>query len=414
MNLFDLLVVVLVVLAVLIGFTSGALPQIGGLLGAFAGGAFAIVLLPWFEPLVEGMNPLLRAVVVLAGMLLIVGIGEAIGSAIGRVAAIRLQGSPFGTVDRAFGGFVGAAQALLVVWLIGGLLAAGPLRALATQAQTSIVVRGLNSVLPAPTEIAVELGRLLDDTGLPDLFVGLEPLPAPPVAQPADPAAEAIARAAVPSTVRVSALTCEFNSSGTGFAVAPDYVVTNAHVVAGAPNDPGDRAGRRPARRASRSSTTPSSTSPCSGSRGSARRPLRLAAADPSRGAIGATLGYPHGGPLTVSPAAVAGAYVAQGRDIYGEQRVSRRIVELRAEIEQGDSGGPLILSDGTVGGVVFAEARTDDDVGYALTPTSVARAVEPSIGRTGAVDTGRLHPLTRPASGRPVVGPSDPGRIPG
>jgi S1-C subfamily serine protease len=68
---------------------------------------------------------------------------------------------------------------------------------------------------------------------------------------------------------------------------------------------------------------------------------------------------------------------------------VSRRIVELRAAIEQGDSGGPLILGDGTVGGVVFAEARTDDDVGYALTPTSVAQAVEPSIGRTGAVDTG-------------------------
>ena len=388
MNLFDLLVVVLVVLAVFIGFTSGALPQIGGLLGAFAGGAFAIVLLPWFEPLADGMNPLVRAVVVLAGMLLIVGIGEAIGSAIGRVAAIRLRGSPFGTVDRAFGGFVGAAQALLVVWLIGGLLAAGPLRALATQAQTSIVVRGLNSVLPAPTEIAVELGRLLDDTGLPDLFVGLEPLPAPPVAQPADPAAEAIARAAVPSTVRVTARTCEFTSSGSGFAVAPDYIVTNAHVVAGAqtirvtaPNgSPLDAVAVY---------DDPELDVALLWVEGLGARPLRLATADPSRGAIGATIGYPHGGPLTVSPAAVAGAYAAQGRDIHGEQRVSRRIVELRAAIEQGDSGGPLILSDGTVGGVVFAEARTDDDVGYALTPTSVARAVEPSIGRTGAVDTG-------------------------
>jgi hypothetical protein len=46
-------------------------------------------------------------------------------------------------------------------------------------------------------------------------------------------------------------------------------------------------------------------------------------------------------------------------------------------------------MADGTVGGVVFAEARTNDQVGYALTPTSVATAVEPRIGRTGAVDTG-------------------------
>ena len=252
MNLFDLLVVVLVVLAVFIGFTSGALPQIGGLLGAFAGGAFAIVLLPWFEPLVQGMNPLARAIVVLAGMLLIVGIGEAIGSAIGRVAAIRLRGSPFGTVDRAFGGFVGAAQALLVVWLIGGLLAAGPLRSLATQAQTSIVVRGLNSVLPAPTEIALELGRLLDDTGLPDLFVGLEPLPAPPVAQPADPAAEAIARAAVPSTVRglrphLPVQLVRFRLRG-----GPGLRRHERPRGRRSANDPGDPTGRRPARRGRR------------------------------------------------------------------------------------------------------------------------------------------------------------------
>lgn len=388
MNFFDLLIVVLVVLAILIGIGSGALPQLGGLIGAFTGGAIAILALPWVEPLIEKVPPALRAIVVLAGMLLVVGAGEAVGSAIGRMAAFRLRGSPLGTVDRAFGGLVGGAQALLVVWLIGGLLAAGPMRSLASQAQTSIVVRGLNSVLPAPTEIAVELGRLLDDTGIPDLFVGLEPLPAPPVAQPGDPAAEAIARVARASTMRVSALTCEFTSSGTGFAIAPQYVVTNAHVVAGA--------------------RTIRVTSPDGGPfdaipvfddpeldvallwvpdiRANA---LRLAAADPVRGAIGATLGYPHGGSLAVSPAAVAGSYVAQGRDIYGEQRVSRKILELRAEVDQGDSGGPLILSDGTVGGVVFAEARTDDSVGYALTPTAVARAVAPSIGRTGAVETG-------------------------
>jgi S1-C subfamily serine protease len=68
---------------------------------------------------------------------------------------------------------------------------------------------------------------------------------------------------------------------------------------------------------------------------------------------------------------------------------VSRTIVELRASIDQGDSGGPLVLADGSVGGVVFAEARTDENVGYALSPTAVARAVEPSLGRTSAVATG-------------------------
>lgn len=388
MNVFDLLILVLVAAAVLIGISSGALPQIGGLLGGFAGGGLVIALLPFAEPLLKGLEPAMKAIVVLAGILLVVGIGEAIGSTLGRVVTIRLRGSPLRVVDRTLGGVIGGAQALLVIWLMGGLLAAGPLRYLATQAQTSILVRALNQVLPPPTEIAVELGRLLNDTGIPDLFVGLDPLPQPPVARPADPTAAAIARPAERSTVKVSALTCEFTSSGTGFAIARDYVVTNAHVVAGARTIRVAASGGR-ALDARAVYDDPELDVALLWVQGLDAAPLRLAASDPARGAIGATLGFPRGGSLTISAAAVSGSYVAQGRDIYGAQRVSRAVLELRAAIDQGDSGGPLILADGTVGGVVFAEARTDEDVGYALTPTAVARAVEPSIGRTGAADTG-------------------------
>lgn len=387
-NLFDVVVIVLIVAAVLIGFKSGALPQLGGLVGAFGGGALAIAGLPWIERPLEGVQPELRAIVVLAGILFLVGIGEAIGAAIGRVAATRLRGGVLDRVDRILGGFVGAAQALLVVWLIGGLVAAGPMRNLAVQAQTSFVVRGLTGVLPAPTEIAAELARLLDDTGIPDLFVGLDPLPAPDVQRPTDPAAQAMAAQAIQSVVRVSARTCTFQSSGTGFAVGRGYVVTNAHVVAGAgairvqPTDGGPVD-------AIVVLDNPQLDVALLWARDLAIVPLRFAAADPDRGAVGATLGFPHGGGLLIEPAAVAGAYDATGRDIYGATRVTRRILELRAIVEQGDSGGPLILADGTVGGVVFAEARTDENVGYALTPTSVATAIQPYIGRTGAVDTG-------------------------
>jgi S1-C subfamily serine protease len=388
-NIFDVLIVVLVGLAIIIGYGSGALPQIAGLIGAFGGGALALALVPRIEPLLEQIDTAsIRATIILAGILLLVGLGEAVGSTIGRAVTLRLRGSPLGTVDRALGGLVGGAQALLVFWLVGGLLAAGPLRYLATQAQTSLIVRGLDSVLPAPTEIAAELGTLLDESGVPDLFVGLEPLPAPPVERPTDPAAEAIARRAEDSTVKVAALTCQFTSSGTGFAIDRDYVVTNAHVVAGA------RTIRVAIQGGGPLDAVPVYDDPeldiaLLWVDGLNAAPLRLASADPARGAVGATIGFPRGGPLVVSAAAVAGSYVAQGRDIYGEHRVSRQILELRAAIDQGDSGGPLVLADGTIGGVVFAEARTDETVGYALTPTAVARAVEPSLGRTGPVETG-------------------------
>lgn len=388
MNVFDLAIVVLFVVAVLIGINSGAIPQLAGLLGALGGGVLAILALPLVEGPLATLDPPIRAFAVLAGMLFLVGIGEAIGSALGQSVAMRLRGGVLGTLDRLFGGVVGGAQALLIVWLIGGLLAAGPMRGLAVQAQTSLVVRGLNAILPAPTAIAAELGRLLDDTGLPNLFVGLEPLPAAPVDVPTDPTARAIAASAQASTVKVSAATCQYTSTGSGFVIARGYVVTNAHVIAGATtirvltiqgalqdavavfDDPELDVALL---------WVPRLDAPA----------LRFATADPDRGATGATLGFPHGGALTIAPAAVAGSYVATGRDIYGDRLVSRRILELRAEVDQGDSGGPLVMADGTVGGVVFAEARTNDQVGYALTPTSVATAVQSRIGRTGAVATG-------------------------
>jgi S1-C subfamily serine protease len=387
-NLFDVLVLCLVIAAVLIGISSGALPQVGGLLGAFAGAVAAITILPALETPLGRVPIEYRPIAVLGGLLLVVGLGEAIGSGVGRAIAVRLRGGVLGTLDRALGGVVGAAQAILVVWLVGGLLAAGPMRGLALQAQTSFIVRGLSGVLPPPTEIAAELGTLLDDTGIPDLFVGLDPLPAPDVDRPTDPAARAIAAAATASTFRISAATCQFTSSGSGFAIARGYVVTNAHVVAGATTIR-IRAQNGPTLDAVPVFDDPDLDIALLWAPALDAPALRFAASDPRRGATGATLGFPHAGALTIEPAAVSAAYTANGRDIYGEQRVTRTILELRSVVDQGDSGGPLILTDGTVGGVVFAEARTDPNVGYALTPTKVATAVAPAIGRTGQVDTG-------------------------
>ena len=388
MNLFDLIVIVVVLGAILIGVSSGALPQIGGLLGAFAGATLGVSVLPWLETPLDQVPADIRAIAVLAGLLFIVGIGEALGSGLGRSVAIRLRGGVLGVADRVLGGVVGAAQAVLVVWLVGGLLAAGPMRSIATQAQTSFVVRALSGVLPPPTEIAGALGRLLDTTRIPDLFVGLDPLPAPDVERPTSPAARAIAAAAIDSTFRVSAATCQFTSSGTGFAVASRYVVTNAHVIAGA-STVRVRTQSGPALDAVVVFDDPQLDIALLFVADLNARPLRLAATDPARGATGATLGFPHGGSLQIEPAAVSGEYSATGRDIYGNGRVTRDILELRAVVDQGDSGGPFVLADGTVGGIVFAEARTDPNVGYALSPTKVATVIGPWVGRTGRAATG-------------------------
>jgi S1-C subfamily serine protease len=327
---------------------------------------------------------------VLAGLLMAVGIGESIGSAIGRTAARSLGSGVLGAADRLLGSLTGAAQALLVVWLAGGLVALGPVPTLSEAAQNSTAIRTLNAVLPPPTAIAGELANLLDDSGLPNVFVAFEPLPKPPVQQPTDAATRAIAKDAEPSTVRVQAIVCAAQASGSGVVVGNGYVVTNAHVVAGARNGAvavatvgGDRAD------ATVVLFDPSLDVAVLRAPDLSARPLRFATSDPDRGTVGAALGYPGGGSLTVASAAVTGAYRATGYDIYGEVRVDRDILELQAQIDRGDSGGPFVLEDGTIGGLVFAEARSDPDFGYALTPTSVATRITPALGRTDAVSTG-------------------------
>jgi S1-C subfamily serine protease len=389
-NPLDLLAIVLLVLAVVLGFRSGAMPQIGGLLGAVGGGVLAVLALPLLVDPLEAVPAGIRPYVVLAGLLAAIGVGEGIGSATGRSVTGRLGTGFLGATDRVAGGLTGGAQALLIVWLAGGLLAIGPVPRLTEAAQKSTAVRTLNGILPPPAEIATELGRLLDASGLPDVFVGFEPLPRAPVDRPTDKTALAIAKLAEASTVRVSAAVCGFSAAGTGVVVANGYAITNAHVVAGAHDGAirissigGDNVDAHVVL------FDPSLDVALLHAPDLRAVPLAFTDEDPRRGTVGAALGYPGGGALTIVPAAVTGAYDAIGRDIYGEARVDRDILELRAQIDRGDSGGPFVLRDGTIGGLVFAEAKTDPDVGYALSPTSVAQRIMPALGRTSPAGTG-------------------------
>jgi uncharacterized membrane protein required for colicin V production len=387
-NLFDLFAVIILVTAILAGIRTGALPQVGGVVGAIGGLLLILALAPLLLGATGTLEPIPRALAVLGAVLLAVALGEAIGSGLGRIAAGQLGRGVLSSMDRAAGGFLGALQAVLIVWLAGGLLAAGPFPALGRAATQSVVVRGVDQVLPPPTVVVGQIAGALDASGLPDVFVGLDPLPLPAVDTPTDPQAARIAASAVDSTARITTRACDSQVNGTGVIVAPGYVVTNAHVVAGATairaTIGSDVADAEPVL------FDPNLDVAVLHVPGLDGRALRFATSVPERGATGAALGYAGGGSLAVLPAAVAGAYEAIGHDIYDGAQVRREIVELRAAIEPGDSGGPLILEDGTIGGLVFAESRTDPEVGYALSPVAISTRVSPAIGRTGVVDVGR------------------------
>jgi S1-C subfamily serine protease len=388
-NAVDLAVVAIAALAALLGWRSGALPQVLGLAGAAAGVVVVILLVPAAASALGRFQPPVRAFLAFGGAFLLVAVAEAVGSSLGGGLRDRLGRGVANRLDAALGALFGITQALVLTWLVGGLLATGPIPSLAGEAQRSVAVRNLLSVLPPPSEVAGQLGGMIDASGLPQVFSGLEPQPAPGVPVPDRTEAEQIAAAALGSVARVDAQACGQVYSGTGFAVAPNYLVTNAHVVAGATDVTvtADATSRRA--RGTVVLFDPDLDIALIWTRDLVLRPLRLAATTPERGTVGAALGHPNGGAVSVIPAAVSAEISARGRDLYGTATAIRDILELRAPVQPGDSGGPFVLADGSVGGVVFAQSRTDAGIGYALDPLAVAERVDPLLGRTTAVATG-------------------------
>jgi S1-C subfamily serine protease len=386
-NPLDLAAIVLLVVSVMLGARSGALPQVAGLAGAAAGAIVGLALLPGASPYLNDLPPTFRAILTLGTLLGLVALGEGLGAAVGRAASRALGRGLLGALDQVGGAIVGLAQAVLIIWLMGGVLASGPFPDLSRMAQTSRALRVVDLYLPPPTEIVLELGGLLDDTGLPDVFLGLEPLPAQGIDLPSSAVARAIGERAAASVLRVVADGCDLQSRGTAFVVSPGYLVTNAHVVVGA---------RTIVVQSSRAtfSATPILVDldldvALLHARALDAPALSFAPSDPTRQTIGATFGYPGGGDAAVEPATAAAVYEATGLDVTGTHRVTRELVELRAHVVPGDSGGPFLLEDGTVGGVVFAESRVDPTVGYALSPVEVANRIGPALGRTQEVSTG-------------------------
>jgi S1-C subfamily serine protease len=387
-NPLDLVAIALLVLAVALGVRSGALPQLLGLAGAAVAALTGLAILPAVTPLLDSIPAAVRAVIVLSVLLGLVGLGEAFGGHFGRQASQALGNGLLGALDRVGGALVGAAQAVLILWLAGGVIASGPFPNLAQLAQRSAALRAVDSILPPPTEIVLELGQILDDSGLPNVFIGLEQLPAPAVDLPSDALARQIGARAAPSVLRVVADGCDQRSSGSSFVVANNYLVTNAHVVTGA-----DSVLVQSSSDSYRATVVLIDTEldvAVLHTDGLRAPQLTFTSTEPKRGALAAAIGYPGGGNETVEPATVAAAYNAQGLSVTGDSRVTRRIIELRAKVRPGDSGGPLVLENGTIGGVVFAESKVDPSVGYALSPLDVWARVQPALGRTKAVSTGR------------------------
>ena len=391
MNVLDVVVIALLVLSVVTGFRRGAALQIvtytGLLLGLLGGALLAPVLARL------ATDPFGQSVIALTTLLVAAAVGDALGWLIGRRVWLAARRSALDPVDSAAGSVVAGIAALLVVWFLGFNLSNGPFPAMSRQIRGSAIVRALDTVLPRPPSLLAQVRGFLNRFGFPEVFADLPPIPAGPVEGPTRGQVGRAFAAGRDSTVKITGVACERIQEGSGFVIEPGYVVTNAHVVAGvgSPEVQQPHEGEAfPATTVLFDDDLDIAVLRVDGSPGP---DLDLLPEPLDRGAVGAVLGYPGGGPLRGEPAAVRQPLRPLGRDIYNDDEVRRDLYELQATVRPGNSGGPFVTPDGDVAGVVFAASTADEGLGYALTAEQVAPSIEQGVGATRPVGTGPCIP---------------------
>jgi S1-C subfamily serine protease len=253
--------------------------------------------------------------------------------------------------------------------------------------KNSKIVTLLNSHAPAAPTVIASIGKLIDPNGFPKVFSGSEPVPPSDVSLPELGDLQTVVKADAASVVKIEGQGCGGIVEGSGFVVANDMVVTNAHVIAGI---------RTPYVVDSNGTRTavavwfnPNLDLAVLRTTKLAGKPLQLNGTEEPKGTPAAVLGYPGGGRFSAKPAAILDNFTATGRNIYDQGDVQRDVYEVRAEIIPGNSGGPLIAQDGSVIGVVFAESTTYDKVGYTLTTNAVSKDISQAVSHNKQVGTG-------------------------
>jgi S1-C subfamily serine protease len=385
-NILDALIGAIFVVSVITGFRRGAALQVVTYTGLIIGLIIGALVAPRLASLAD--DPFAQATIALLALLLFAAVGDAVGWLIGRKVWIAARQSRLGRVDAGAGSVVAGAAALITVWFLAFNLVQGPFPAVSRQIRGSVIVRGLDAVLPRPPSLLAQVRTFFDQFGFPEVFAGLPPAPAGPVEGPTQAEAARAFDAADQSTVRILGQACDRIQEGSGFVVEGNHVVTNAHVVAGVANPEVQLQGG-----GEFSATTVLFNDDLDLAvlrlEEFPAPPLAFVEDTLGRGTPGAVLGFPGGGDLRGDQAAVRRSMFAVGRDIYGEDSVRRQVYELQASVEPGNSGGPFVTVDGAVAGVVFAASTTSDGVGYAITSEEAIPEVRRAIESDARVSTG-------------------------
>ena len=376
MNALDLVIVILVVTSIGGGWRLGLLTGATSWVLLMQSLVLATLLLPPVATTLGGEDPGLRLLVA-ALFFISAGIGgQRVGILVGAEfrRALLPENGPARHRDKVAGAVAGPLAVVTGLWLLVLPPLGEVTGTVSGLTRHSAFARAIDA-LPEPPETSQALRRLTGPAGAPYVFNGLIPaLDTGPPPESSGLGTRVIDRVAA-STVKVEGVACRFERDGSGFAVAPDLVVTNAHVVAGQQRTTVVRPdGRR--LRAQVAVFDPARDLALLAVPGLGQTPLPLA-----NGRIGTTagvFGHPEGQiPLEISPAAIRQQVNALGPDLYELGVTRRSVLVLAAELKPGDSGAAVVDADGQVVGVAFAISPDHPDTAYALSTSELRPVLE-------------------------------------
>lgn len=381
--LLDIIVGLTLLWALVAGASRGFGRTIGGLAGAVAGLAAAVVAAPWIAEWLA--DSAWRVPVIVGAAVVLVGVLAGVGATLGQHLRAGLIKMKLRWVDT-IGGAVASVGVAVLAWMLVGSTVASVGNPTVTEAvQRSRAMHALAEATPTSLQDGVLLTRLLEggEPWLAEVVGG-------PTTRPSIPDVDvdtAAVQESIGSVVKVSgtAQECQTGVSGSGVVVAPDRVITNAHVIAGI-DDPTVRApGELPVGGEvvyvdEHNDLAVIATS------GLDAPALRISRSiEPDDGAVVA--GYPRGGPLTLEPAEV----VSERRTMVTTEggAGNRSVLTLATQVDHGNSGGPVLDTRGDVAGIVFASSAAVEDVGYAVPISVVEPVAAQASSLTAPVPTG-------------------------
>lgn len=195
-----------------------------------------------------------------------------------------------------------------------------------------------------------------------------------------------------PSVVRIvgSAAGCRELHKGTGFVVAPERLMTNAHVVAGVDAVAVESTVGRFDTQVVALDTN--NDIAILAAPGLPAPPIEVESSPPPDGTDAIVLGYPEGGPYAAAAVRIRDLTDVRTQGGDGQRPADRHVYVIQGIIREGHSGSPLVNKSGNLVGVVFARAENDADTGFALPIGDLAQALSGAAELSSPVPTGSVQ----------------------